>query len=213
MTRGRGDVAERPLVVLSTAFHTSQQSPQSPAVKRAWGRLDAPLVAKQLGRSTHPLLRRSDMTAPLDELISAFRCAFFPVQVLVVDDDVTSRAAMRRVLEHQGYSVIVAETALDALRVLERTHVPVDLLITDMQMPGMLGDVLAARVRESWPDMPIIFVSGEPGYARSSERAGGRVRFLLKPFLPTELLDAVLAVLELPAEEQQQLFGPMAELG
>jgi CheY-like chemotaxis protein len=153
------------------------------------------------------------MTSPLDDLISAFRCTFFPVQVLVVDDDVTTRAAMRRVLEHHGYSVIVAETPADALRLLERTHVPVDLLITDMQMPGMLGDALAARVRVSWPDMPVLFVSGDPTYARLSTEAGGRVRFLLKPFLPAELLDAVQSVLEPPSEEPQRLLGPMAELG
>lgn len=152
------------------------------------------------------------MTSPLDDLISAFRCTFFPVQVLVVDDDVTSRAAMRRVLEHHGYSVIVAETAADALRLLERTHVPVDLLVTDMQMPGMHGDALAARVRESWPDMPVLFVSGEPNYARVSAEAGGQARFLLKPFLPAELLEAVTTVLEPPLEEQERLLGPMAEL-
>lgn len=153
------------------------------------------------------------MTSPLDELISAFRCTFFPVQVLVVDDDVTSRAAMRRVLEHHGYSVIVAETAADGLRLLEGTHVPVDLLVTDVQMPGMLGDALAARVRESWPEMPVLFVSGEPENARLASAAGGRARFLSKPFLPNELLGAVSEVLEPLADEPSQFLGPLAELG
>jgi two-component system cell cycle sensor histidine kinase/response regulator CckA len=153
------------------------------------------------------------MTSPLDELISAFRCTFFPVQVLVVDDDVTSRAAMRRVLEQHGYSVIVAETPEDGLRLLQRTHVPVDLLVTDVQMPGMLGDALAARVRESWPEMPVLFVSGEPENARLASAAGGRARFLSKPFLPTELLGAVSEVLEPPADEPGHLLGPLAELG
>jgi CheY-like chemotaxis protein len=61
--------------------------------------------------------------------------------------------------------------------------------------------------------MPVLFVSGDPTYARLSTEAGGRVRFLLKPFLPAELLDAVQSVLEPPSEEPQRLLGPMAELG
>jgi len=152
------------------------------------------------------------MSASLDELINSFRCTFFPVQVLVVDDDVTSRAAMRRVLEHQGYSVIVAEDALDALRMLERTHVPVDLLVTDVQMPGMNGDVLVARVRESWPDLPVVYVSGEPSNARLVQQTGGVVHFLAKPFLPAELLETVREALGLPLAEDTSPRGPALEL-
>jgi two-component system, cell cycle sensor histidine kinase and response regulator CckA len=151
------------------------------------------------------------MSASLDELINSFRCTFFPVQVLVVDDDVTSRAAMRRVLEHQGYSVIVAEDALDALRMLERTHVPVDLLITDVQMPGMTGDVLVARVRESWPDLPVVYVSGEPKNVRLVQETGGDVQFLEKPFLPGELLETVREALGLPVSELGTVRSPALE--
>jgi two-component system cell cycle sensor histidine kinase/response regulator CckA len=133
--------------------------------------------------------------------------------VLVVDDDVTSRAAMRRVLEHQGYTVIVAENADAALRLLERTHVPVDLLVTDVQMPGMTGDALATQVRQAWPELPVLFVSGDPRNAVLPATVGGASRFLAKPFLPAELLEAVAAVLE-PAEEQAPLLDqPVGELG
>lgn len=141
------------------------------------------------------------MPASLDELIKSFRCTFFPVQVLVVDDDVTARAAMRRVLEHHGYTVIVAEDGVDALRMLERTHVPVDLLITDVQMPGMKGDVLVTRVRDAWPDLPVIYASGEPSFARLVQETTGQVAFLAKPFLPAELLETVRESLGLPAAE------------
>lgn len=151
------------------------------------------------------------MSASLDELINSFRCTFFPVQVLVVDDDVTSRAAMRRVLEHQGYSVIVAEDALDALRMLERTHVPVDLLVTDVQMPGMNGDVLVARVRESWPELPVVYVSGEPRNVRLVRETGGDVQFLAKPFLPDELLETVRDALGLPDTEIGTVQSPALE--
>jgi two-component system cell cycle sensor histidine kinase/response regulator CckA len=155
------------------------------------------------------------MHVTLDELIQSFRCTFFPVQVLVVDDDVTARAAMRRVLEHHGYSVIVAEAAPEALRMLEGTHVPVDLLVTDVQMPGMNGDALVERVRQSWPDLPVLFVSGEPRNARLVAETSGRVQFLAKPFLPAELLESVQQVLGLPVAETEGTGSsqPVLELG
>ena len=146
------------------------------------------------------------MPESLEDLIAAFRCTFFPVQVLVVDDDVTSRAAMRRVLERAGFTVIVAEDGEDALRLLERTHVPVDLLLTDVAMPGMNGDQLAERVRGRWRELPVLFVSGEPANRRLAEALPGRTAFLAKPFLPSELLGVVQSVLELPPFDAERLL-------
>ena len=144
------------------------------------------------------------MTMPLDELASALQCTLFPVQVLVVDDDPGARGVMQRVLERQGYSVVAASSGPEALRLLRGTHVPVDLMITDVQMPGILGDALVLEVRRSWPELPVLFVSGEPRFANLPEAAGGRSRFLLKPFGQEELLVAVLRLLaplsEAPAE-------------
>lgn len=135
------------------------------------------------------------MKMPLDELASALQCTLFPVQVLVVDDDADARGAMQRVLERQGYSVVVASSGTQALELLQGTHVPVDLLISDVQMPGISGDALVAQVRQSWPDLPVLFVSGESNYSALPEEAGGRSQFLLKPFGQEELLVAVLRLL------------------
>lgn len=153
------------------------------------------------------------MPSAFTDLLSAFHCTFYPVQVLVVDDDVTTRAAIRRVLERQGYSVIVAEDAFDALRVLQSTHVPVDLLVTDVQMPGMRGDTLARRVRESWPDLPVLFVSGESDFATLPEQLSGLARFLAKPFLPNELIELVQHLLGLPAADAPEGLRPVAGFG
>jgi len=132
---------------------------------------------------------------PLDELASALQCTLFPVQVLIVDDDPDTRGSMRRVLERQGYSVVVAGSGAEALRLLEGTHVPVDLMITDVQMPGLPGDALVEQVRRSWPELPVLFVSGEPAYASLPLAASRRARFLLKPFGQEELLVGVLRLL------------------
>lgn len=135
------------------------------------------------------------MTMPLAELATELQCTLFPVQVLLVDDDHAARSAFQRVLERQGYSVIAAADGREALQLLEGTHVPVDVLVTDVQMPGMLGDALAVEVRRAWPDLPVLFVSGEETFARLPGDAGGRARFLLKPFGPEELAGSVAALL------------------
>lgn len=142
------------------------------------------------------------MTSPLDDLASALQCTLFPVQVLVVDDDVAARSSMRRVLEQKGYGVLVAESGEHALDLLGQTHLPVDLLVTDVQMPGMAGNELARLVRESWPELPVLFVSGEPEFAPLAVAAGGRSRFLQKPFAPDELTENIQAVLRPPGQRE-----------
>ena len=134
----------------------------------------------------------------LEELIGAFRCSFVPVQVLVVDDDVTSRAAARRALELHGYSVLVAERGEDAVRLLDRTHTPVDLLLTEACMPGCSGIELALALRERFPSLPVVFVSGEGLDPRLSESIAGPTWFVAKPFLPAELIAAVHGALGVP---------------
>jgi two-component system cell cycle sensor histidine kinase/response regulator CckA len=130
-------------------------------------------------------------TTTLQDLASALQCTLFPVHVLVVDDDAGTRGSMQRVLERQGYQVIVASDGLEALRLLRETHVAVDLIVTDVQMPGLPGDALVSEVRRSWPDLPVLFVSGEPDYATLPGSSGGRASFLLKPFGPDELVESV----------------------
>ncbi len=74
---------------------------------------------------------------------------------------------------------------------------PIDLLVTDVVMPGMRGTDLAARLAESDPDLPILFVSGYTGTGLdelAQERPG--VGFLAKPFSPNQLADAVRQVLD-----------------
>lgn len=127
--------------------------------------------------------------------------AFLPVQILVVDDDAHSRRAMVRVLEHHGYSVIEASSGEAAMALLAQTHVPVDLLLTDMQMPGLSGAELVAQVRAAWPDIPVLYVSGDESFAKLAADGPPATRFLRKPFVPADLALAVeQIVLELELE-------------
>ncbi len=116
---------------------------------------------------------------------------FLPVQILVVDDDPWSRRAMVRVLEQRGYSAVEAADGDEALALLEQTHIPVDLLLTDLEMPGLGGAQLAARVRAVWPRLPVLYVSGGPGFSAAPGAAAPPSRFLAKPFTPDELARAI----------------------
>ena len=78
--------------------------------------------------------------------------------VLVVDDEPNIRRALKMVLEPEGYEVAVAESAEEALKLLETE--PVDLGIFDIRMPGMDGLTLLSRARELWRDLPVIVISG-----------------------------------------------------
>jgi two-component system, NtrC family, nitrogen regulation response regulator NtrX len=100
--------------------------------------------------------------------------------VLVVDDEKNIRRTLRMVLETEGYAVSEAETAEDALKLLESE--PVDLGIFDVRLPGMDGLALLARARELWRDLPVIVVSGHaetPDVVEAMKR--GAIDFFSKP--------------------------------
>lgn len=112
--------------------------------------------------------------------------------VLVVDDDRVVRSVTARVLRRAGYDVVEAETAGEALRIAEGRAL--DLLLSDVIMPGMSGPELVARVRTLRPESRALLMSGF-GPAAVGREHGPVTPFLEKPFTPTTLVDAVRRVL------------------
>ncbi len=108
-------------------------------------------------------------------------------RVLVVDDDplvLTNTAAM---LDDLGHQVIEASSGLQALRILRRGG-PIDLVITDHIMPGMMGAELATSIRAEWPDLPVVMATG---YAEQPFRIDPDLPLLAKPFNQDTLAEAV----------------------
>jgi CheY-like chemotaxis protein len=80
------------------------------------------------------------------------------IVILCVDDEDIPRTLREMVLVRQGYTVLSADSAAEALELLDQHHV--DLVLTDQMMPGVLGTELARKLRVSRPSLPIIIVSG-----------------------------------------------------
>ncbi len=115
--------------------------------------------------------------------------------ILVVDDAPAICTVTGRLLERAGYKVALAHSGGEALDLIARTGPPA-LLLTDLGMPGMGGRELAQHLREQWPAVPVIFMSG---YAAGADEHDGTDEppglLIEKPFNPSELLANVAAVL------------------
>jgi CheY-like chemotaxis protein len=117
--------------------------------------------------------------------------------ILVVEDDDDVRAYTVEILRELGYRVLEAHDGPSALRLIERQDRPIDLMFTDVVMPGMSGRELADRARAVQPELKIIYTSG---YTRSAIVHGGRldagVEVIAKPFTFQALAEKVVDVLE-----------------
>lgn len=114
-------------------------------------------------------------------------------RILVVDDDAVFGLLMRRLLTDLDYRVTLAGSVGEALGLLASAPDPVSLVITDVIMPGGSGHDLAARLRESHPELPVLFMSGyDTAQLPSGDAAGAsRITVLQKPFTQEQLDRAV----------------------
>ena len=117
--------------------------------------------------------------------------------ILVVEDEPVVRRLARMALEEVGYSVVEASDGGDALALLRRDGSAVQLVLSDVVMPGMGGQELARILRDHRPELPLLFMSGYQGEDvtdRGLLEPGAA--FIQKPFAPHELARRVRALLD-----------------
>lgn len=113
--------------------------------------------------------------------------------ILVLEDDEIIRSLMVDVLEEFGAHVTSFPSADDGMIFLERDDEQVDLIVSDIQMPGLLnGYDLSRVVAHRWPSIQVLLTSGNTSLA---SELGGRVRFLPKPWGTERLLECVESAL------------------
>lgn len=116
--------------------------------------------------------------------------------VLVVEDDDAIRALATRILRARGYPVLSAENGAAAIAAAEAYDGKIDLLLTDLMMPGLSGEDLAVRIRALCPGISVMFMSGFSEPAQDDAARAQDATFLEKPFAPDELARRVADVLK-----------------
>src|SRR5260370_23159612 len=117
--------------------------------------------------------------------------------ILLAEDEQDVREVAREFLESGGYMVIEARDGADALNSVEKHEGAIDLLVTDMVMPGMTGQELTARLLENRPEIRVLYQSGYSERAAvDSGRGDSSMRLLAKPFNRWALLRAVHEILK-----------------
>jgi len=115
-----------------------------------------------------------------------------PATILVVEDEEEVRALARDVLEMNGFRVLEALDVADAGRLAQTHPGPIDLLITDVVMPGVSGPELARRLRAHRPGLRVLCMSGYPeSEDRRIDGEAGWTAWLQKPFTPDVLMRKV----------------------
>jgi CheY-like chemotaxis protein len=111
--------------------------------------------------------------------------------ILLIDDNAVQAATRQTILKRAGYFVIAALNPVRALEQLQGGEFPavIDLVVTDHLMPGMSGVNFVRALRKTYPDLPVMVISGLE--EAEQEYEGLNVTFRLKPLMPDHLLATV----------------------
>ena len=116
--------------------------------------------------------------------------------ILLVEDEPSVRLLTQHILRTHGYTVHEAEDAFQAMDLIRRNTLHIDLLITDLVMPGMNGKELAMRLRSHFADLKVLYMSGySDNLPVTGSETQGPTAFLQKPFSPEDLIRLVREIL------------------
>ena len=112
-------------------------------------------------------------------------------KILIVEDEEGARAAIKKIMENYGYTVVDATDCPDALEKFD-SHGDVDIVFTDLSLPGLSGWDVAKAVKERNPAVPVVILSGwDIDNEKEAIRTSGVSRILPKPVMIKELIQAV----------------------
>ncbi|MCF7805969.1 MAG: PAS domain S-box protein [Candidatus Marinimicrobia bacterium] len=118
-------------------------------------------------------------------------------QIYLIEDESPLRALLQETLESVGYTVTTAKNGQEGIERFETLESPVSLLITDLGLPDMSGEQVAATIREDYPDLPLIAITGYVDAEKDrSLKDQGFQAVLKKPFDLQEVLHTIQAVIE-----------------
>jgi len=109
--------------------------------------------------------------------------------ILVVEDEEVYRELLAQILTKAGYDVVQAADGFRALSIMEESKI--DLVISDILMPGMNGYSLVTRLRAKWRSMPVILTTGFLSEETAKNMMNGSVDFIPKPIDPEKLIELI----------------------
>ena len=139
--------------------------------------------------------------APMSDTVDASPST--PYQLLLVDDEPSILAALRRVFQRENYQLHFARNGVEAIKILASQEI--HLIISDFMMPEMNGSELLTKVRERWPATIRIMLTGHANTeaVMGSIRDGAVYRFILKPWNDDDLRLTIALALEQHALQQR----------
>ena len=152
-------------------------------------------VYSEAGKGTCFKIYLPRVDQPAEKIATPHRNADVPrgtETVLLAEDEQDVREVAREFLESGGYTVLQAQNGAEALRIAAGHSGSIDLLVTDMVMPGMKGQELAARLQQQRHALRVIYMSGYSEHATTeAAHANSRLHLLTKPFSRSAILRAV----------------------
>jgi two-component system, cell cycle sensor histidine kinase and response regulator CckA len=121
---------------------------------------------------------------------------FVPRTILLVEDEPFVREATRCILESAGFVVLPAEDANAALKVYEQAKGTINLVMTDMILPGRTGEQLGLELHQRSPHLKVLITSGysNPEYALNNRQSN--THFLAKPYTRSDLIGKIAEIFE-----------------
>ena len=126
--------------------------------------------------------------------------------ILLVEDEPFVREATYCILQRAGFEVLPAEDAQEAMRVYEGADRKVDLVLTDMVLPGKSGEELGKQMRQYSPEMAVLVTSGYGGAGYETESPEAHTYFLAKPYSRRTLVEKIESILG-PAQARAAQAG------
>jgi len=117
--------------------------------------------------------------------------------ILLVEDDMSVRRLAAEILTRLGYSIVIARDGEEAETICENIEKPVELVITDIIMPGKNGNELFEELKKKWEDLKCLYISGYPETTiPGNESTYLNAPFLQKPFRPQALAQKVRDIID-----------------
>ncbi len=111
-------------------------------------------------------------------------------RVLVIDDEAIVRVSCERVLKPEGYDVVVTSRGDEAIELLEKENF--DIVLTDLKMPDMDGLEVLKTIKQKWPDIQVIIITGYGTISTAVQAIKlGAYEYIEKPFTPEDILKVV----------------------